>query len=94
MTAVGQAPAASLSAMPTTFTSSIDRVIGPTPPGFGVNADARVRASRSMSPTIFYFPVSGSSARETPTSMSTTPSFTMSAVTIPAWPAAATTTSA
>src|SRR5829696_8097365 len=71
------------------FTSSIARVIGPTPPGTGVMAAARsFAAAKSTSPTRPSF------VRFVPTSITTAPSPTMSPVTSPAEPAAATSTSA
>src|SRR5690606_23476621 len=75
----------------TVFHSSIVIVIGPTPPGTGVICDAlRLTASKSTSPTrrkpLLRL---GSSTRFTPTSMTTAPSFTISAVTVPGTPAAA-----
>ena len=71
------------------FATSIAIVIGPTPPGTGVMARALCRtASKSTSPT------RPSSVRLVPTSMTTTPSRTMSSVTVPRLPTAATSTSA
>src|SRR5699024_2913355 len=83
-----------LSADSTTFDSSIARVIGPTPPGFGEYQEDLAIASEEMSPATLDLPVSGSVTRETPTSMSTAPSLTMSPVMMPGTPAAATMTSA
>src|SRR5699024_6446880 len=85
---------AALTAVSTTFLSSRARVIGPTPPGFGETQAATSATAGSTSPTIFDLPVSGSVARETPTSRTIAPGLTASAVTIPAEPAAATMTSA
>ena len=71
------------------LTSSIARVIGPTPPGTGVIARARsAAASKSTSPT------SPSSVRFVPTSITTAPSRTISPVTSRGEPTAAISTSA
>src|SRR6185437_1644886 len=78
------------SAARTVFLSSIAIVIGPTPPGTGVMRDARSRAlSKSTSPTSLkpLFAVE-SATRLIPTSITTAPSFTMSPVTMPGFPAA------
>ena len=69
--------------MSTTLLSSIARVIGPTPPGLGDTHEATSRTPGSTSPTTRLLPVSGSVDRETPTSMTTAPGLTMSAVMIP-----------
>src|SRR6266545_5161497 len=79
---------AAASAASTTLLSSIARVIGPTPPGIGAIHDACSRASGAMSPTIL-----PSAPRLVPTSSSTAPGLTMSAVIRPADPAAAITMS-
>src|SRR3954447_18298603 len=76
------------SAASTTFCSSIARVIGPTPPGFGATKPATSTTSRETSPAIL------PSTRLTPTSRTAAPGFTTSAVTRPGTPAAATTMSA
>src|SRR5687768_9469131 len=73
-------PASARSADSTTFASSIARVIGPTPPGLGDTQPAISAASGETSPTTRDLPVSGSVSRETPTSMSTAPGFTISPV--------------
>src|SRR5699024_958637 len=82
------------SAASTTLARSIARVIGPTPPGFGESQAATSATPSATSPRRLALPVSGSTTRETPTSSTIAPGRTMSAVTIPGTPAAATTTSA
>src|SRR4051812_43633684 len=76
------------SAARTTFCSSIARVMGPTPPGFGATWPATSTTSRATSPAIF------PSTRLTPTSRTAAPGFTIAAVISPGTPAAATTMSA
>src|SRR5205823_14582018 len=95
---VGPVPAAleAISAARTVFDRSIAIVMGPTPPGTGEIAFAfRRTASKSTSPTVRepLFAV-GSGMRLMPTSMTTTPSRTMSAVTNRGEPIAATRISA
>jgi hypothetical protein len=68
--------------------SSIARVIGPTPPGFGDTHPATSYTSLATSPAIL------PSTRDTPTSSTAAPGLTISPVTIPGTPAAATTMSA
>src|SRR5215207_9110735 len=80
--------AASCSARSTTLVSSIARVIGPTPPGTGATQEATSPTLASRSPT------SPLSVRVMPTSTHAAPGLTMSAVTSPGRPAAATTMSA
>src|SRR5690606_7553271 len=83
------APARSArSAASTTLTSSMARVIGPTPPGFGEIHPATSATSAATSPAIL------PSRRATPTSRTAAPGRTMSAVTRSGTPAADTTTSA
>ena len=76
--------------------SSIATVIGPTPPGTGVIADATSETpSKSTSPASRYPRFRDeSSTRFTPTSITTAPGRTISAVIAPALPAAATKISA
>src|SRR5215218_656935 len=80
--------AAACSAARTTFCSSIARVIGPTPPGFGATKPATSTTSSATSPAIF------PSTRLTPTSRPAAPGLSLSAVIRPGTPAAATTMSA
>ena len=68
--------------------SSIARVIGPTPPGFGDTQPATSYTSGATSPAI------RPSTRETPTSRTAAPGLTMSPEMMPGTPAAATTMSA
>ena len=64
-------------------------VIGPTPPGTGVIMEAfSFTASKSTSPQRMAFPSGVLPMRLTPTSITTAPSFTMSAVTALGRPAA------
>jgi len=68
------------SALRTVFFNNIATVIGPTPPGTGVMNDARfATASKSTSPTVRRLP-SGCFTRLIPTSITTAPSRTWSAV--------------
>ncbi len=72
-------------------------VIGPTPPGTGVIAEATSTASsNATSPTsrVLPSPFSGAGTRLMPTSMTTAPGFTQSPRTMPGRPTAATSTSA
>lgn len=63
------------------FSINIVIVIGPTPPGTGVIADAfSLTPSKSTSPHSFAFPSGVIPILFTPTSITTAPSFTMSAV--------------
>src|SRR3954451_10208309 len=80
--------AAACSAGDTTLASSIARVIGPTPPGLGATWPATSTTSRATSPAIL------PSTRLTPTSRTAAPGRTMSRLTMPGTPAAATTMSA
>ena len=69
-------------------------VIGPTPPGTGLTAEATAAtSSKATSPTVLRVP-SGASTREMPTSITTAPGLTMSAVISPGVPAAEMSTSA
>lgn len=78
-------PAATASARSTTLVSSMARVIGPTPPGIGAIQDATSWTEPSRSPA------NPASVRVIPTSTQTAPGFTISPVTSPGRPAAATT---
>src|SRR5215210_2771428 len=84
----GHAGASHRSAASTTFCRSIARVIGPTPPGMGASQPATSRTAGSTSPTM---PVS---VRVMPTSRTAAPGRTLSGVTRPGTPAAATMMSA
>src|SRR6478672_2075341 len=85
--------AACRSAASPTVVSRHARVIGPTPPGLGVSQPATSATPGSTSPATFDLP-SGPGTRLTPTSSTAAPGLTMSAVTMPGTPAAATTMSA
>src|SRR4029079_629194 len=65
------------SAMRTMLVSSIARVIGPTPPGFGETHPATSQTSSATSPAIL------PSTWETPTSSTAAPGLTMSPVMMP-----------
>src|SRR6266705_2610474 len=80
--AVGPAAFEAISAADTVFERSIAIVIGPTPPGTGEMAFAlSFTASKSTSPTVRYPPFApGSGMRLMPTSITTAPLRTMSAL--------------
>ena len=84
----GRSRAAPARPSSTMLDSSIARVIGPTPPGFGETQPATSHTSSATSPAIL------PSTRETPTSSTAAPGLTMSPVMMPGTPAAATTMSA
>ena len=74
--------------------SSIATVSGPTPPGTGLTAEATATtSSKATSPTVRLVP-SGAVTREMPTSITTAPGFTISAVINLGLPAAEMSTSA
>ena len=78
------------------FQRSIVIVIGPTPPGTGVMAEATAaQEAKSASPQRRYpYGFVASGTRFTPTSITTAPGFSMSPVSVLGRPAATTTTSA
>jgi len=74
-------PPACLSPAITVLARSMVTSIGPTPPGTGVIASAfSSTASKSTSPIVFLFFVTGSSTQFEPKSITITPFFTISAV--------------